>query len=57
MINNYNCSDCPYCQASNDFFTRWCSYWDKVTFLTDCCTRETTVLDDDYDFDLDDDDL
>lgn len=55
MINNYDCVNCPYCQVTANFLTRWCSYWKKVVFLTDSCVRETTVLDVDYDFDEDDD--
>lgn len=34
------CSDCPYCQYTNDFFIRWCSYWNKVVYLTGGCLKE-----------------
>ena len=37
---DYNCNNCPYCQCTNDFFKRWCNYWNKVVYLTDGCSRE-----------------
>ena len=52
-MKEYHCSDCDYCKTTNDFFTRWCSYWNEMTFLTSGCSRDTTELD--YDFDKDDD--
>jgi len=55
MIKDYKCSDCYYCDMTNNFFTRWCTYWNKVTFLTSGCARETTVLDYDYVDSLDED--
>ena len=58
-MKDYNCDYCVYCQVTNNFYTRWCSYWNKMTFITDGCFRDTTVLDFDYVgvdeiFDLDD---
>lgn len=32
-----NCSDCPYCEPTNDFFRCWCSYWNKFTYITNSC--------------------
>ncbi len=55
MEHEYKCSDCAYCGTTNSFMTRWCSYWNKMTFLTGSCFRDTTVLDYDYDPDLDED--
>lgn len=55
-MKSYNCSSCAYCQVTNNFMTRWCTYWNKVTFLTGGCSRETTVLDYDYNDSLDEDD-
>lgn len=52
-MKNYKCDNCSYCETTNNFFTRWCSYWNKMTFLTSGCSRETTVFDYDYDDDLD----
>lgn len=34
------CADCPYCQYTNEFFKRWCTYWQKIVYLTDGCTRD-----------------
>lgn len=56
MIKDYKCSDCAYCAPTNSFFTRWCSYWNKMTYLTSGCARDTTVFDYDYDDSLDEDD-
>ncbi len=56
MIKDYHCDNCAYCDPTNSFFTRWCSYWNKMTFLTSGCSRATTVLDYDYDDSLDEDD-
>lgn len=56
-MKDYNCSDCAYCEPTNNFMTRWCSYWNKMTFLTDGCFRDTTVLDYDYDDSFDEDDF
>lgn len=40
MMINVRCADCPYCQFTNIFYIRWCSYWQKIVYLTDGCTRE-----------------
>ncbi len=48
-MKDYNCSDCYYCEVTNNFMTRWCSYWNKMVFLTGGCCRDTTVFDYDYD--------
>ena len=57
MVKQYKCENCAYYEATNSFFfTRWCSYWNKVTFLTSGYSRDTTVLDYDYDDNLDEDD-
>ncbi len=56
MIKDYKCDNCAYCDPTNNFFTRWCSYWNKMTFLTSGCARDTTILDYDYDDSLDEDD-
>ena len=40
MIEECKCSDCPYSKVTDSFFTRWCSYWNKVVYLTDGCTRD-----------------
>lgn len=47
-MTDYHCDSCAYCESTNDFFTRWCSYWNKVTFLTSGCSRRTDVLDANY---------
>lgn len=41
MIKQCKCSDCPYSQATNDFWTYWCTYWGKIVYRTSGCTRET----------------
>ncbi len=55
MEKEYKCSNCAYCNPTNSFFMRWCNLYNKVTYLTSGCYRETTILDYDYD-DFDDDD-
>lgn len=56
MIKQCKCENCTYCQRMSNLFTCWCSYWEKVTFLTSGCSRETTVFDYDYNDNLDEDD-
>ncbi len=56
MEKEYKCSNCAYCNPTNSFFMRWCNLYNKVTYLTSGCYRETTILDYDYDDDFDDDD-
>ena len=55
-MKDYKCSNCVYCQVTNNFMIRWCSCWNKVTYLTSGCMRETTALDYDYDDYLDETD-
>ena len=55
-MKDYKCAYCAYCGTTNSFFTRWCSYWNKMTYLTSGCSRGTTILDYDYDDSLDEDD-
>ena len=55
-MKNYKCDNCCYCETTNSFFTRWCSYWNKMTFLTSGCSRDTTVFDYDYNEEFDEDD-
>ena len=47
-MKDYKCDYCVYCQVTNDFHIRRCSYWNKMTFITDGCFRETTILDYDH---------
>ena len=40
MEKEFKCSNCPYSQVTENFFTRWCTYWKKVVYLISGCTRE-----------------
>ena len=37
---HYSCSNCPYAQATNNFWTLYCSYWHKIVYRTSGCTRK-----------------
>ena len=53
-MKDCKCRNCYYCDITNHFFTRWCSYWNTITFLTGGCSREITIADDEYFLDSDD---